>query len=303
MVKAVQKLPKKHKFVILGLSTLMLGLTLIPAEKATASKDNDAKVLEIGKRYNLDLEVVKQTQKTPIKPVEAAKAIVEQANTTQIQATPDISPSIDFKNFKVKKGDNLAIIFKRAGFSAKTLHKLINTDKNTKKLTQIHPGDTLSFAKNPAGELSHLKYILNRTDTLLISLNIQDKYQSQIQSKTIEKRTKSSSGLITSNFWNAGVEAGLNDKQIMNFADIFGWDIDFANDIRKDDQFTLIYETLHIEGEYIGTGKVLAAEFINQGVGTFVVESLNQLIWLNIFTIKFKVNRKCQFFCYGTCME
>ena len=110
-----------------------------------------------------------------------------------------------------------------------------------------------------------MKYILNRTDTLLISLNIQDKYQSQIQSKTIEKRTKSSSGLITSNFWNAGVEAGLNDKQIMNFADIFGWDIDFANDIRKDDQFTLIYETLHIEGEYIGTGQVLAAEFINQG--------------------------------------
>jgi len=265
MVKAVQKLPKKHKFVILSLSTLMLGLTLIPAEKATASKDNDAKVLEIGKRYNLDLEVVKQTPKTPVKSIEAAKAIVEQTNTTQIQTTPEISPSIDFKDFKVKKGDNLAIIFKRAGFSAKTLHKLINTDKNTKKLTQIHPGDTLSFAKNPAGELSHLKYILNRTDTLLISLNIQDKYQTKIQTKTIEKRTKSSSGLITSNFWNAGVEAGLNDKQIMNFADIFGWDIDFANDIRKNDQFTLIYETLHIEGEYIGTGQVLAAEFINQG--------------------------------------
>lgn len=265
MVKAVQKIPKKHKLVILGLSILMLGLTLIPAEQATASKDNDAKILEIGKRYNLDLEVVKNTPKIQVKLAESAKTEIEQTNTAKVQVIPKVDTSINFKDFKVKKGDNLAIIFKRAGFSAKTLHKLIHSDKNTKKLTQIHPGDTLSFAKNPAGELSHLKYILNRTDTLLISLNIQDKYQSQIQSKTIEKRTKSSSGLITSNFWNAGVEAGLNDKQIMNFADIFGWDIDFANDIRKDDQFTLIYETLHIEGEYIGAGQVLAAEFINQG--------------------------------------
>ncbi|PAJ73707.1 peptidase M23 [Pseudoalteromonas sp. NBT06-2] len=260
MVKAVQKLPKKHKFFILGFSSLMLGLTLIPVEQATASKDNNTKVLEIGKRYNLELEIVKQTPKTQTSPV---KITVEQPKVTEV--TSELTSAVNFKNFKVKKGDNLAIIFKRAGFSAKTLHKLISADKNTKKLTQIHPGETLSFAKNANGELSQLKYILNRTDTLLINLNIQGKYQSKIQSKTIEKRTKSSSGLITSNFWNAGVAAGLNDKQIMNLADIFGWDIDFANDIRKNDQFTLIYETLFIEGDYIGSGQVLAAEFINQG--------------------------------------
>lgn len=51
----------------------------------------------------------------------------------------------------------------------------------------------------------------------------------------------------------------------MNFADIFGWDVDFANDIRKNDQFGLIYESHYVDGEFIGTGKIIAAEFINQG--------------------------------------
>ena len=51
----------------------------------------------------------------------------------------------------------------------------------------------------------------------------------------------------------------------MNFADIFGWDVDFANDIRKGDQFGLIYESHYVDGEFIGTGKIIAAEFINQG--------------------------------------
>ncbi|SFD11066.1 Opacity-associated protein A LysM-like domain-containing protein [Pseudoalteromonas denitrificans DSM 6059] len=253
MVKAVQKLPKKHKMFILGFSSLMLGLTLIPAEKATASKDTNADILRVGQRYDLDMKLEKSVNKTSI-------------ITTDLQPKlTEITPLINFNHFKVKKGDNLAKIFKRAGFSAKTLHKLINSDKNTKQLIEIHPGDTLSFAKNKKGELSHLKYILNKTDTLFVSLTDDGQYQSDIQSKTIETRTKSSTGQITSNFWNAGIEAGLNDKQIMNFADIFGWDIDFANDIRKNDLFTVIYETLHIEGEYIGTGKILAAEFINQG--------------------------------------
>ena len=72
-------------------------------------------------------------------------------------------------------------------------------------------------------------------------------------------------GSITSSFWNAGVNAGLSDAQVINFANIFGWDIDFALDLREGDSFTLIYEKQYIDGEYIGTGNILAAEFVNQG--------------------------------------
>ncbi len=249
MLTVVRKIPKKHKMFIISIAVLMIGLTLIPTEKATASKDNNSDALKIGKRYELAIEL-NNSIKTP------------QTNQQQKTVNEDI---LSFKHFTVKKGDNLAKIFKRAGFSATTLHKLLNTNKQTKSLKNIYPGEVLSFATDENNNLSQLKYKLNKTDTLITTLNNDDKYTTYIESKKIEIVTKSSWGEINSNFWTAGIEAGLNEKQIMNFADIFGWDVDFANDIRKHDQFTLIYETHHVEGEYIGTGKILAAEFINQG--------------------------------------
>ncbi|WP_105190605.1 peptidoglycan DD-metalloendopeptidase family protein [Pseudoalteromonas sp. T1lg48] len=249
MVSVVHKLPKKHKLLIVGFLVTIVTLMLIPTERATASKDNDAKPLEVGKRYELQIKLEDEEKIADLNSAEEALSL----------------PSYEHSDFEVKNGDSLAVIFKRAGFSAQTLHKLVNTNEETKKLTKIHPGEVLSFAKNEQGELQQLKYVLSKTDTLFVTLNDEGSYDTAIDSKEIETLTKSASGSINGSFWTAGISAGLSEKQIMNFATIFGWDVDFANDLRKGDQFSLIYETHHVDGEYIGTGKILAAEFINQG--------------------------------------
>ena len=255
MVHVVHKLPKKHKLLILTCISVMLIIALWPSEKATASRDSDKKTLEVGKRYELPVKVSEnEEQLTTL----SAPAEVQAPEKTTIDA-------LEFNDFEVKHGDSLAVLFKRAGFSAQTLHKLVNTNAETRKLTKIHPGEVLSFAKNAEGELTHLKYILSKTDTLLVSLDEEQKYQTAIHSKEIETVNQSAGGKIKSSFWTAGISAGLSERQIMNFADIFGWDIDFANDIRKDDTFSLVYETHYVDGELIGNGKIIAAEFINQG--------------------------------------
>ena len=72
-------------------------------------------------------------------------------------------------------------------------------------------------------------------------------------------------GIITNSLFLAGKDAGLTDALVMELAGIFGWDIDFILDIREGDQFTVIYEEKYVEGEKIANGKILAAEFLNQG--------------------------------------
>jgi murein DD-endopeptidase MepM/ murein hydrolase activator NlpD len=252
MVHVVHKLPKKHKLLIISLLSLMLIVALWPSEKATASKDHDKKALEVGKRYELPVKI----SETPehITELNAASEPLEPQKT-----------EYSFIDHEVKSGDSLAIIFKRAGFSAQTLHQLVNTNAETRKLTNIHPGEILSFAKDESGELVQLKYVLSKTDTLFVTRNQDGQYDSAIQSKEIETVAKSAGGEISSSFWTAGISAGLSERQIMNFADIFGWDVDFANDIRKGDSFAIIYESHFVDGEEIGTGKIIAAEFINQG--------------------------------------
>lgn len=249
MVKVVHTLPKKHKMLILGLVSAIVGLTFLPSEKATASKDNSVNTLEIGKRYELQIKVDDNDKLTEL-------------NSEQ---SVNKTPEFDFIDHHVNRGDNLAIIFKRAGFSAQTLHKLINTNAETRKLTKIHPGETLSFATAENGELAQLRYVISKTDTLFVTLNDEGHYDTTIDSKEIETLSKTAGGEISNNFWTSAIAAGLSERQIMNFADIFGWDVDFANDIRKGDEFGLIYESHYVEGEFIGTGKIIAAEFINQG--------------------------------------
>ncbi|WP_394228705.1 peptidoglycan DD-metalloendopeptidase family protein [Pseudoalteromonas spongiae] len=249
MVLQVQKLPKKHKLLLAGVVTFISALVLLPSEKASASRHTNHDALEIGKRYELAIEVEKLEQ-------EAVTAKAE-------EVLPEVT--LNFKEFKVKKGDNLAKIFKRAGFSASTLHKIVNANKLNKQLTKIHPGDSLFFAANENNDLIQLNYQISRTETLVVKLNDDQTISSSLDKKAIEKRTDYASGTIDSSFWNAGLSAGLNEKQIISFANIFGWDIDFANDLRKGDSFTLIYENHYVDGEFIGTGKILAAEFVNQG--------------------------------------
>ncbi|WP_404340841.1 peptidoglycan DD-metalloendopeptidase family protein [Pseudoalteromonas mariniglutinosa] len=249
MVHVVHKLPKKHKLLILGLVSAIVGLALLPSEKATASKDNNADALEIGKRYELQVKVDNNEKLTELNSESAAAKL----------------PEYELIDHEVKNGDNLALIFKRAGFSAQTVHKLVNTNAETRKLTKIHPGEILSFATAEDGSLAQLKYVISKTDTLYVTLNDEGNYDTSIDSKEIETLSKSAGGEINNSFWTSGIAAGLTERQIMNFADIFGWDVDFANDLRKGDQFGLIYESHYVDGEYIGNGKIIAAEFINQG--------------------------------------
>ncbi|GAA61511.1 hypothetical protein P20652_3391 [Pseudoalteromonas sp. BSi20652] len=249
MVHVVNTLPKKHRWLILGLVSAIAGLAFLPSEKATASKDNSANPLEIGKRYELQVKVDDNEKLTELNSEQAAEKL----------------PEYDLVDHQVKNGDNLAIIFKRAGFSAQTLHKLINTNAETRKLTKIHPGEILSFATAEDGSLAQLRYVISKTDTLFVTLNDEGNYDTSIDSKEIETLTKTAGGEISSSFWTSAIAAGLSERQIMNFADIFGWDVDFANDIRKGDLFGLIYESHYVDGEFIGTGKIIAAEFVNQG--------------------------------------
>jgi len=73
------------------------------------------------------------------------------------------------------------------------------------------------------------------------------------------------SGTIEQSLYIAAEQADLKQSTIMELSDIFQWELDFARDIRKGDQFGLVYDRLYREGKYIGDGDILAAEFIRGG--------------------------------------
>ncbi|TKB51513.1 peptidase M23 [Ferrimonas sediminicola] len=172
--------------------------------------------------------------------------------------------SLEWRSFTVQPGDSLAKLFDRAGLSPQQLYRITQLSEAGKRLTKVMPGQEILLGRDALGDLKQLKYAIDARTTLLIAAD-GDGYREWMESKEVELRTAFASAVIDSNFWNAGIGAGMSPNQIMSLAGIFGWDIDFALDIRQGDRFAVLYEEEFIDGHYVSDGKILAAEFTNQG--------------------------------------
>ena len=127
----------------------------------------------------------------------------------------------------------------------------------------MHPAMS-SALQHSNDELVQLVHHISGLQTLIITRQNED-FVSEIETREVETRTEFAHAVIDSSFWSAAMNAGMTDNQIMSVANIFGWDIDFALDLRKGDEFSVLFEREFVDGEFVGYGKILAAEFVNQG--------------------------------------
>lgn len=167
------------------------------------------------------------------------------------------------RSVTVRPGDSLSTIFEQVGLGPSVMHGVLRSGNEAKALTRLKPGSVLRFDIG-GGRLLRLDYPIDATTTLAVTAR-QDGYASTLEVKHPEARAAYAQGVIESSLYAAGLSAGLSDTLIMELAGIFGWDIDFALDIRAGDHFSVLYEEHFLNGNKLGSGTILAAEFVNNG--------------------------------------
>lgn len=183
---------------------------------------------------------------------------------TPPEGAPVAAESGHWRSVTVKAGDSMARIFQNQDLSAADLHQIVALGGPTRQLTRIHPGDELRFRTDGERGLVEVRYEIDELTELVVRRGKQG-FEAETIHRIPEPRLLHAGGVIDSSLFLAGQKAGLSDGLIMELAAIFGWDIDFALDIREGDRFNVLYEHLYIDGEFIGHGNILAAEFVNQG--------------------------------------
>jgi len=244
----ISSLPTPHRVLIATLATILSVTLLLPSEKAEASKDSEKSSLEVGKRYSLAVPVV-------------TDSLPQTAETT----IPTEDNSLEWISVEVKKGDNLGSVFKRAKIDAQTMQAVLDAGKDAKNLTRLFPGVQVEFGLDAEGKLQELRYNLSNLKTLRITRGDEGKFVAKQLQKEIETRTEVVAGIISGSFWASAMNAGLSEAQIIDLANVFGYDIDFALDIRSGDSFSVMFERQYAEGQFIGNGAIVAAQFQNQG--------------------------------------
>ncbi len=169
----------------------------------------------------------------------------------------------DWVEYPIKSGDNLTTLFKRAGLGPREVYRVSQAVSGSDALKRLRPGQTLAFLIED-GLLRKLRHAQDQLNTTLIEMT-DIGYQVQQLERTPEARTAYAEGSISRSLFLDAAEAGLSNKTIMQLAEIFGWDIDFALDIREGDHFRVLYEQDYLDAEPLDQSRILAAEFINQG--------------------------------------
>ncbi|MGB8337612.1 MAG: peptidoglycan DD-metalloendopeptidase family protein [Burkholderiales bacterium] len=188
--------------------------------------------------------------------------VVEPINLN-LSISAEASPSAFGFQDKVRQGDTVASLLARLNIDDEDAENFIRKDPVGQGLYQLRPGRIVRAQTTEDGDLLSLVY-LNSQDNMLVVEKNGDGFKASEQPIAPTVRTVFKSGSIRSSLFGATDAAGIPDTVTMQMAKIFSTSIDFHQDLRRGDKFSVVYEMLYQNGEPVRVGKVLTAEFINQ---------------------------------------
>lgn len=90
-------------------------------------------------------------------------------------------------------------------------------------------------------------------------------FTSRLETDKLTASTRLAGGIIQSSLFAATDASNIPDNVAVQVAELFSTDVDFRRSLRKGDRFSVVYETLEADGEPLRTGRVVSAEFVNNG--------------------------------------
>ncbi|WP_158754559.1 peptidoglycan DD-metalloendopeptidase family protein [Dyella sp. S184] len=184
----------------------------------------------------------------------------------KVEPISAVVPTVDdWQVIRVQPGQTLSDIFTGRGLGLTDLQKVVDAAGSAKSaLHHISPGEEFDFLLGSDGSLKGLRFDQDQASRATVRLDGAHPTVS-IQQRDMDVREQVAHGVIRSSLYAAGDQAGMNAAMVGKLADLFKYDVDFVQDLRVGDSFTVIYDDLYRDGVRYGEGNIVAAEFINQG--------------------------------------
>ncbi|MHC8388773.1 peptidoglycan DD-metalloendopeptidase family protein [Pseudomonas sp. MDT2-39-1] len=272
--KAPPLYPKTHLLAASGIAALLsLALLVFPssdveAKKTTLSLELESPAEQLTQDQDA-AEAVQATNEPAASPFAQIENSAEEPQKTA-QAAPAPAPVVEekkapgHKEVIVSKGDTLSTLFEKVGLPATSVHEVLASDKQAKQFSQLKHGQKLEFELTPDGQLTNLHSKVSDLESITLTKSDKGYTFNRITAKPTV-RSAYAHGVINSSLSQSAARAGLSHSLTMDMASVFGYDVDFAQDIRQGDEFDVIYEQKVVNGKAIGNGPILSARFTSRG--------------------------------------
>ena len=167
----------------------------------------------------------------------------------------------------IKRGDTFYSTLVGFGVSP-TLINTIAKDKDLKEFIKLRINDEMYISKSD----NNLLVKRFDEDFYIDVLTITDgEYDFDKKRDNLERIVQFREFNITESLYASGKKAQVPNSVLGDLIYIFGWDIDYAYDIRNGDEVKILYEDIYSNGRLVSHGDILAAEFTNKGEELFVI--------------------------------
>ncbi len=207
----------------------------------------------------------------PVRQVIEALNTPSQQDIDELMAAQPAAPLVLFRSETTRRDDTAQSLLQRLGVSDSQAQAFLRNDPIARQLLQAgRTGRPVSVEASDRQELLRLTARWLSADErsftrLVVEKTPQGTLTSRLEQGALTASARLASGVIRSSLFAATDEAGIPDPVAIQLAEMFSSDIDFRRDLRQGDRFSVVYESLEADGESLRTGRVLSAEFVNDG--------------------------------------
>lgn len=190
------------------------------------------------------------------------------AGDAQFAALVDAPPYSLYRSDSTRGSDTAESILQRLGVADPAAAAFLRGDGAVRQHVLGRVGRSLSAETTDDHRLVRLTARWTQDDSdqfqrLVVERQEGGGFASRIESAPLTVGSRLAGGVIRSSLFAATDAASIPDAVAVQLAEVFSGDIDFRRALRKDDRFSVVYETLEADGEPLRSGRVLSAEFRN----------------------------------------
>ena len=164
---------------------------------------------------------------------------------------------------ELKSGDVLGEILMKQGLTYPQVHQLVENCKGKFNITSMRKGRKLNFIAQQEGQPpQYMVYEPSPYEYVVFQLKAP--YNVKVVQRDVKTDIVTSSGVLETSFWQTLMDNGLSDELADGMIDVLASSVDFYHQ-KKGDRFKVVYEQHIVEGEPVGTGKIIAAMYEREG--------------------------------------
>lgn len=194
-------------------------------------------------------------------------AVTSPLNSEIAAAVAEVPSSIEeLFPYTIPPRSTLNSALRELDLSSLTIHQIVEAAKPVSNLGRLNAGVRfqLYYSAGPQEELIGIQFRFSPTERLVVQ-NLNGEWKAEKITEEVETKVVTFVGTVTSSLWESAAQAKMDPNLISDLAEVFAWQVDFSREVRVNDRWRISVEQKFVQGEPVGWGSILAAEYENAG--------------------------------------